>query len=87
VILRRRLELTQQARIINKQVRRMRLRLGKGLHQNYTNFQRSAAFALQHCLQMQSHCVRCGAYIGFIERMRQIVCIDRLTEMVAEGEC
>jgi hypothetical protein len=38
-------------------------------------------------LQRQSQCVLCGAYVGLIEGMRQTVCIDGLTETVAEGEC
>uniref|UniRef100_A0A4W5MS38 Thrombospondin-like N-terminal domain-containing protein n=1 Tax=Hucho hucho TaxID=62062 RepID=A0A4W5MS38_9TELE len=36
---------------------------------------------------LQRQYVRCGAYVGFIERMRRTVCVDGLTEMVAEGEC
>jgi hypothetical protein len=30
-------------------------------------------------------CIHCG--VGFMERMHQTVCVDDLTEMVAEAEC
>lgn len=45
------------------------------VHQNHIHYQLNTAFALQHC-------VRCGAYLGFIEPMHQTVCVDGL----AEGE-
>jgi hypothetical protein len=35
---------------------------------------------------LQLLCVLCGAYVGFIECMRQTLCVDGLTEMVAEVE-
>ena len=38
-------------------------------------------------LQRQLQCVLCGAYVGFIERMGQTVCVDGVPETVAEGEC
>jgi hypothetical protein len=37
--------------------------------------------------QKQLQCILYGAYDGFIERVRQTVCVDGLTEIVAEGEC
>ena len=40
-------------------------------------------------LRRQPQCVLCGrcVHLGFIKHMCQTVCVDGLTEMVAEGEC
>ena len=53
------------------------------VHQQYVHFQQNAVFALQHCFA-EAVAVRflwciCGIY--------EIVCLDSLTELEAEGEC
>ena len=35
-------------------------------------------------LQRQFYCILCGAYVGQIKHFHQIVCVEGLTEMVAE---